>query len=220
MREYYTLKVASFDQVGGAGMDLQSIMPIAPEGYSLGGGVFDLQTLDDSGAMSEQFLYLTKADDGVAKDGWYNDDGETISTKVFKCGEGFMYNNSIGAEASLQFSGQVNLAEVTIQTPEYYSLIGNVRPTTMSIQNMLPIPPEGYSLGGGVFDLQTLDDSGAMDEQFLYLTKADDGVANDGWYNDDGETFATKVFDPAEGFMYNNSVGAEASLKFKAMTAE
>ncbi|MBR2881535.1 MAG: hypothetical protein IKB96_04130, partial [Prevotella sp.] len=61
-------------------MDIQSIQPIAPEGYSLGGGVFDLQTLDDSGAMSEQFLYLTKVDDGVAKDGWYNDDGETMST--------------------------------------------------------------------------------------------------------------------------------------------
>ena len=218
IREAYSLKVASFDQVGVDGLSIQCLIPIAEEGLAIGGGVFDLQTLDDVGAMSEQFYYMTKADDGVPQDGWYNDDGETLATKVFKRGEGFMYNNSIGAAASLQISGQVNKSEVLVEACESYSLIGNIRPCKISIQDMLPVAEEGLAIGGGVFDLQTLDDVGAMEQQFYYMTKADDGMPKDGWYNDDGETFATKEFEPAEGFMFNNSTGAKAGLKFMALS--
>lgn len=199
-------------------MNIQDLKPIADEGVAIGGGCFDLQTLDDGGAMSEQFYYMTKDDDGVSQDGWYNDDGETLATKVFKRGEGFMYNNSVGAEARLMFAGQVALGEVTIPVCEYYSLIGNIRAVKISIQDLVPVANDpSVAIGGGCFDLQTLDDGGAMDQQFYYMTKDDDGMLQDGWYNDDGETLATKEFEPAEGFMYNNSIGATASLKFKAV---
>ena len=215
--EAYSLQVASFQGIGVSTYNIQDLKPSAPEGTALGGGVFDLQTLDETGGMSEQFYYMTVADDyGITKDGWYNDDGETFSTKTFERGEGFMFNNSTGASAGLTFSGAVYTNEVTVVAPEAYSLMGNIRPMNLSIQDLVPVAPGGTAVGGGVFDLQTLDEAGGMAEQFYYMTAADDyGITKDGWYNDDGETLSTKVFSPAEGFMFNNSTGASAGLKYK-----
>ena len=195
---------------------IQQIVPTTQDGSATGGGVFDMQTLDDAGGADEIYVYLTVAEDNAKKDGWYNEDGETFATKTFKKGDAFMVNNSTGAEAGLTFSGKVSLGEVVVDLPEFYSIKGNFRPVPISIQDLVPVVPEGMSLGGGVFDMQTLDDAGGAKEIFVYLTMADDGVKKDGWYNEDGETFATKTFAPAEGFMLNNSTGASAQLKYLA----
>ena len=209
----YSLFVPSFEGIGTTTYSIQDLKPIVPDGGTLSGAVFDLQTLDEFGGMSEQFVYMT-TEDGVAKDGWYNDDMETFASKTFSRAEGFMFNNSTGDDAGLLFAGEVNTNEVTVVAEQAYSLKGNLRPYSVSIQNLVPVVPKGGSVSGAVFDLQTLDEFGGMSEQFVYMT-TEDGVDKDGWYNDDMETFATKVFEPSEGFMLNNSTGAEASLKFK-----
>jgi len=214
-REFYSLQAASFEGMTGE-YSIQQIVPTTQDGSATGGGVFDMQTLDDAGGADEIYVYLTVAEDNAKKDGWYNEDGETFATKTFKKGDAFMVNNSTGAEAGLTFSGKVSLGEVVVDLPEFYSIKGNFRPVPISIQDLVPVVPEGMSLGGGVFDMQTLDDAGGAKEIFVYLTMADDGVKKDGWYNEDGETFATKTFAPAEGFMLNNSTGASAQLKYLA----
>ena len=209
------MQAASFEGMTGE-YSIQQIVPTTQDGSATGGGVFDMQTLDDAGGADEIYVYLTVAEDNAKKDGWYNEDGETFATKTFKKGDAFMVNNSTGAEAGLTFSGKVSLGEVVVDLPEFYSIKGNFRPVPISIQDLVPVVPEGMSLGGGVFDMQTLDDAGGAKEIFVYLTMADDGVKKDGWYNEDGETFATKTFAPAEGFMLNNSTGASAQLKYLA----
>ena len=211
-REFYSLQAASFEGMTGE-YSIQQIVPTAQDGVATGGGVFDMQTLNDAGGADEVFVYLTMADDSVKKDGWYNEDMETFATKTFKKGDAFMVNNTTGAGAGLTFSGKVSLGEVVVDLPEFYSIKGNFHPVPISIQDLVPVAPKGTSLGGGVFDMQTLNDAGGAEEVFVYLTMEDDGVKKDGWYNEDMETFATRTFDPAEGFMLNNTTGASAQLK-------
>ena len=210
------MQAASFEGMTGE-YSIQQIVPTTQDGSATGGGVFDMQTLNDAGGADEVFVYLTMADDSVKKDGWYNEDMETFATKTFKKGDAFMVNNTTGAGAGLTFSGKVSLDEVVVDLPEFYSIKGNFRPVPISIQDLVPVAPKGTSLGGGVFDMQTLNDAGGAEEIYYYMTAADDeGITKDGWYNEDGMTFATKTFDPAEGFMLSNSTGASAQLKYLA----
>ena len=211
--EAYSLQVASFDDIGTDTYSIQNIIPKAPDGVEIGGGAFDLQTLDYAGGMEEQFVYLT-TDDGVPQNGWYEEDMETFATKVFAKGEGFMFNNSCGETAGICFAGQVSTNAVNVDATEAYSVQGNIRPYEISIQDLIPAPGAGVEIGGGAFDLQTLDYAGGMLEQFVYLT-TDDGVPQNGWYEEDMETFATKTFAPSEGYLFNNSCGEDAEIAYK-----
>lgn len=172
-----------------------------------------MQTLKDDGSCDEAFVYLT-TDDGVEVEGWYEEDMETFATKKFNRGEGYMINNTTGGDAGVQVAGQVNLAKTVLPLREFYSLVGNIRPLAISIQDIKPVADE---IGGGVFDIQTLKDDGSCDEAFVYLT-TDDGVEVEGWYEEDMETFATKSFDPSEGIMINNTTGGDAAVEIKAIT--
>lgn len=201
-----------FDNVAAEGLSIADIKPSAGEGEGLGSGAFDLQTLDAFGGMVEQFVYLTE-EDGVEADGWYNDDWETPAVKVFARGEGFMFNSAY-EDAAITIAGQVMLGQVEQPLAQYYQLKGNFRPVDMPISDITPVA-EGESVGSGAFDLQTLDAFGGMVEQFVYLTE-DDGVEADGWYNDDWETPANRVFVPGEGFMFNSAYDG-AKLVFKAV---
>ena len=51
----------------------------------------------------------------------------------------------------------------------------------------------------------------------MYLFEDDVGEdLGDGWYNVDGETLATKVFAPGDGFVFNSSITG-GKLKFAAL---
>ena len=193
---------------------IQQIIPSTQNGSATGGGVFDMQTLNEFGGVEDVYYYMTE-EDGVDKDGWYNEDGQTFATKSFKKGEAFMIGNSTGATAGLTYAGKVALGEIVVKLPESYSIKGNLRPVSISIQDLVPIVPAGTEAGGGVFDMQTLNEFGGVEDVYYYMTE-EDGVDKDGWYNEDGQTFATKDFNPAEGFMLGNSTGASAQLKYLA----
>ena len=92
LRENVQLLVASFEDVGAAGMSIQNIIPLPPAGETAtGDGCFDLQTLLPTGATDEHYYYMNPADgDSVPEAGWYDINGAIKSTKVFAPGEGFM----------------------------------------------------------------------------------------------------------------------------------
>ena len=209
--------VATFVNVAQETMSITDMIPRDSEGNTLGGGVFQLQTTKPSGGADEQFLYLFEDDVGEELgDGWYNGDGETLATKVFEVGEGFVFNSSVEG-AKLTFAGQVVTKAVDVGIATGFSDLGNMRPSQVSIQSIVPVDADGATVGGGAFQLQTIKPSGGADEQFLYLFEDDVGEElGDGWYNGDGETLATKVFEPGEGFVFNSSV-VGGKLKFAAL---
>ncbi len=213
----FSAEAATFVNVGTEAMSIKDIVPKNADGETVGGGAFQLQTKAPSGGLDEQFLYLFEDDVGEGLgDGWYNGDGETLATKTFAPGEGFVFNSSVDG-ATLTFTGEVLAKAVDVTIVQGFSALGNLRPTQVSIQSIIPVNAEGNTVGGGVFQLQTKAPSGGLDEQFLYLFEDDVGEdLGDGWYNGDGETLATKVFEPGDGFVFNSSI-AGGKLKFAAL---
>ena len=80
---------------------------------------------------------------------------------------------------------------------------------SFSIQELIPVDSEGEVQYGAVFQLQTKKSTGSPDQMFVFLNGEDD-IGDDtypnGWYLDDYDTFATKVFKPGEGFLFTSTV--------------
>ena len=203
--------------VGAEGMSITNIIPKNADGKTEGGGVFQLQIKAPSGGTEALYAYMFEDDVGEGLgDGWYNDDGETLATKVFAPGEGFVFNSSVEG-ATLTFAGQVLSVAVDVDIVQGFSALGNLRPTAVSIQDIIPVDADGKTVGGGVFQLQTKAPSGGTEALYAYMFDDDVGEdLGDGWYNDDGETLATKVFEPGDGFVFNSSI-AGGKLKFAAL---
>ena len=216
----FSAAAPTFVNTGAKALNIQDIVAMNADGETVGGGVFQLQTKSPSGGLDEQFIYLFEDDVGEdLGDGWYNGDGETLATKSFKPGEGFVFNSSITGGA-LQFAGEIYTKPLDVELPNGFSARGNARPVSMPIQNMIPVNADGETVGGGAFQLQTKSPSGGLDEQFIYLFEDDVGEdLGDGWYNGDGETLATKVFAPGEGFVFNSSVTGGV-LKFAGLNVQ
>ena len=207
----FSLVIPMFQAVGSDSYDIQTIIPQGEN--AVGYGDVNMQTFTTDANADETFLWLTVADMGVEEDGWYNEDMSTKAEKIFAPGEGFMLCAGAGA-ISLNFAGEVNAAEVTVNVPADFSLLGNIRPTGVSIQTI--IPQGENAVGYGDVNMQTFTADANADETFLWLTVADMGVEEDGWYNEDMSTLADKVFAPGEGFMLCAGAGA-CQLKFSAM---
>ncbi len=241
----YTLGAIVFDGVATSGMSIQDIKPHAPKDQALEDYAFTIQILDAGGGMTKQFGYLLDEADGGwgdAKDGtgWYDladeDYGVSKSDYVFKPGEGFMFESTYGDEsgAGYTLSGAVATGVTKIPVNYAYSLIGNIRPCELSIQDMIPYAPKDETLEDYTFTIQILDAGGGMTKQFGYLLGEADGGWGDakdgtGWYDladeDYGASKSDYVFKAGEGFMFESTYGdiseydegKSAGLSFKAI---
>ena len=90
VRQYLSVQLATFDDVGVDGVDIQNIKPVAPDGEDVASGDFTMQIYGDTGAIQASYMYVLgeDIDEGYA-DGWYEEDMETLVTKTFAAGEGF-----------------------------------------------------------------------------------------------------------------------------------
>ena len=201
----YSLVVPMFRGISANNYALQDLIP---SGENVNGnGDISVQTFTSLAEADEQFFWLTEDDMGVEDgDGWYEGDFATKATKVLTPGEGLMLGAASGA-ITLRFAGQVETGAVEIDAPADYSLIGNVRPFALNIQDIIP---SGENVNGnGDISVQTFTSLAEADEQFFWLTEEDMGVEDgDGWYEGDFATKATKVFDPGEGMMLGAASGA------------
>jgi hypothetical protein len=216
----FSAAAPTFVNTGAEVLNIQDIVALNADGETEGGGVFQLQTKAPSGGLDEQFAYFFDDDIGEdLGDGWYNGDGETLATKDFKPGEGFVFNAAVTG-GKIQFAGEVYTKPLNITLPNGFCALGNARPVAVSIQNIIPVNADGETVGGGVFQLQTKTPSGGLDEQFAYFFDDDIGEdLGDGWYNGDGETLATKVFEPGEGFIFNSGITG-GFLKFAGLNLQ
>lgn len=214
-------------------MSIQDIKPYAPVGEEIGDYMFTLQTFDSGANMVDQFFYMT-AEGGEAMDGdgWYNlaIGTEEKSDYVFKPGEGFMFESMYDDDsgAGYTMAGAVTKGDTKIPVNTAFTLIGNIRPSNVSIQDMIPYAPEGEDLADYMFTLQTFDAGANMVDQFFYMTEVGgEAMDGDGWYNlaVGTEEKSDYVFKPGEGFMFESMYGditdyeegKSAGLKFKAI---
>ena len=209
VRQYLSVQLATFDDIGTDGMDIQNIKPVAPDGEDIASGDFTIQIYNNLGRITASYSYVLGEDiDDGYPDGWYEEDWETLVVKTFDPGEAFNVYMSVDG-ASLLYAGQVNGEAISVPVRQYLSAQGNLRPTTVDIQDIIPVVEDGDDLASGDFTIQIYNNLGRITASYSYVLgeDIDDGYP-DGWYEEDWETLVVKTFAAGEGFnVYAAKVG-------------
>ena len=199
---------------------------------------FTLQTFNAGAGMAKKWWYLTEGSEEECEDGtgWYdNFEYEEKATYAFKVGEGFMFSSQFADKsgAGYTIAGQVAKGETTVFVNGGFTLIGNIRPAQVSIQDLVPVFPVGTALEDKdyKFTLQTFNAGAGMAKKWWYLTEGSEEECEDGtgWYdNFEYEEKAEYTFEAGEGFMFSSQFDdidqyekdEGAGLKFPAIVAE
>ena len=195
-------QVSTFEVVSGGDLDIQALTPAVAAPGELESGDFTIQFYSEFGICTNSFTYTFGEDiDEGYKDGWYEFDGETLATYSFQYGEAFMvYSTKAGG--SFTYSGQVTGEEMEVPVIKNLSAQGNIRPTVVDIQDIVPeVTEEGKELESGDFTIQFYSEFGICTNSFTYTFGEDiDEGYEDGWYEFDGETLADYDFPAGFGF--------------------
>ena len=184
----------------GGALDIQNLIPLDGEGEAVGDGTATIQFINDRGKLINQYsYYLAKELSRTQTEpGWYDDDEEEADYS-FNSGEAFqVYASSAFA---FTYSGEVNMAETDVPFRKNLSFQSNIRPTTVNIQDIIPVDGEGEALGDGTATIQIFTDRGKIQTQYsYYLAKELSRTQTEpGWYDDDEEE-ADIDFAAGEGF--------------------
>ena len=203
----YSARGASFINVAGGDMDIQSIIPIAPDGESLD-RAFQICLMDDGGSTSDTFVYfIANPGKGRDVDGWYDERGKEWVDYSFKEGEAFFYYSDFDPEdvggGKIQTSGEVDLKEISVNATAYgYQARCNPRAVEVDIQSILPIAPEGSS-ADRAFQICEMDDGGSTTDTYVwFVANPGKGRDVDGWYDERGKELITRKFGAGEGFFF------------------
>ena len=194
----FSNQIACFENVGAAGMDIQSIIPYCADGVA--SGDFTIQFYDEFGGFVDEFSYVLGEDiDEGYEDGWYESDWLTLADYSFDVGTGFTMFCAVDG-GTLIFAGEVNGVAVSIPVANGFTDAGNVRPVAVDIQDIVPACGDA-EVASGDFTIQFYDEFGGFVDEFSYVLgeDIDEGYA-DGWYESDWLTLAVYEFDPGEGF--------------------
>ena len=202
VRQYASQQVCTFDQIGVAGgaLDIQKLLPVDENGDYIGDGAVNIQFYSNLGVMQGAFAYYGKDEyDDDTPAGWYNEDEDELAVYSFAAGEGF---DVLASEACyFQYCGEVNMAETDVPFGQYSSPQGNIRPSPVNIQDIIPVDGEGDYIGDGAVNIQFYSNLGVMQGAFAYYGKDEyDDDTPAGWYNEDEDELAVYTFAAGEGF--------------------
>ena len=193
--------------------------------------MFNLQTFDSGAGAEGLWWYLVAdGDEGAPVSGWYlYGECDELAEYTFKQGEGFMiysdYDDESGAGYTI--AGAVTKGETKIAVNNAYTLIGNIRPAEVNLQDITPYAPNGEDVADYMFNLQTFDSgAGAAGLWWYLVADGDEGAAESGWYlYGECDELAEYTFKPGEGFMLYSDYddisdydeGQSAGVSFKAI---
>ena len=199
-------QVCTFDQIGvvGGALDIQNLLPVDGEGDYVGDGAVNVQFLSPLGVMLSSYAYYGKDEyDDDMPAGWYNEKTDELAEYSFASAEGFMIYSSDAF--NFQYSGEVNMAETDVPFRKNLSVQGNIRPSTVDIQDIVPVDSnddEAEYIGDGAVNIQFLTPLGVMTSSFAYYGKDEyDDDCPAGWYNEKTDELADYTFTAGEGFM-------------------
>ena len=209
--EGYSLFTVTFKDITETTFDIQNIIPYDADGVEIASNSkIMLQKMDDTGT------YLTTYNYRKGRGGWCA--GNTLveaGTVTLKDGEAVCLNNKYGSVIKVQISGQVELRPQTTLA-KGYSLVGNMTPATIDLQDMIP-----YDLDGNEIALNSKVMIQKMDSDGAYLTTYNYRKSRGGWCA--GNTLIETgdvTFTPGEAFCLNNKYDTAIVLKFKSPIAQ
>ena len=203
----YSLFSVTFQDVGSGDYDIQDIVPYQNGVVVTANARVNIQKMDTDGYYLQSYGFRN------GKGGWCS--GLTYVGRdavTFKDGEAMCINNTTGAEVQLQVSGAVALTPWSGVIPTGFSLIGNMTPSTIDIQDIVP-----YDLDGNVITANARVNIQKMDTAGYYLQSYGYRNGKGGWCS--GLTYigtGAVTFAPGEAACINNTTGAPIKLKYKS----
>ena len=216
VRKNLSQQVCTFDQIGvtGGALDIQKLIPVDGEGGYIGEGDINIQFKSSLGVLEAAYAYYgpKELNKKQTEPGWYDEDSEELAEYTFTSGEGFQV--SAGSVCNFQYSGEVNMAETDVPFRKNLSMQGNIRPTAVDIQDLIPVNGEGEYIGEGEINIQFASALGVLQAAYAYYGPKElnkkQTVA--GWYDEDTEELAEYTFAAGEGFKI--SAGSAGYLRF------
>ena len=172
----------------------------------------NVQFLSPLGYLQTSYAYYGKDEyDDDMPAGWYDEMEDELADYTFNAAEGFMVSSSDAC--NFQYSGEVNMAETDVPFRKNLSVQGNIRPTTVDIQDIIPVDGEGEYIGDGAVNVQFLSPLGYLQTSYAYYGKDEyDDDMPAGWYDEMEDELAVYTFAAGEGFMI--SAGTAGFLRF------
>ena len=202
MRQFLSQQVCTFDQIGvtGGELDIQKLLPVDSEGDYIGDGAVNVQFYSNLGAIQGQYAYYGKDEyDDDTPAGWYDEEEDELAVYSFASGEGF--DISTTEVCNFQYSGEVNMAETDVPFRQFLSAQGNIRPSSVDIQDIIPVDGEGDYIGDGAVNIQFYSNLGAGLAAYAYYGKDEyDDDTPAGWYDEGEDELADYTFTAGEGF--------------------
>ena len=165
----------------------------------------NIQFKSDLGRLTAAYAYYgaDEYDDGYPS-GWYDEDEDELAVYTFSSAEGFQVSAS--KACYFQYSGEVNRSETDVPFRKNLSMQGNIRPTHVDIQTIVPVDGDDNYIGDGAVNIQFASDLGRLQAAYAYYNEDeyDDGYPA-GWYDEDEDELATYTFEPGEGFKISAS---------------
>ena len=172
----------------------------------------NIQFLSPAGVKQTSYAYYGKDEyDDDMPAGWCDEMEDELAVYSFNAAEGFMVMSS--ETCNFQYSGEVNMAETDVPFRKLLSPQGNIRPTSVNIQDIIPVDGEGKYIGDGDINIQFLSSAGVKQTSFAYYGKDEyDDDMPAGWYDEMEDELAVYTFAPAEGFVI--MAGSAGYLRF------
>ena len=219
MRKNLSQQVCTFDQINveGGVLDIQKLVPVDADGEYIGEGEVNIQFKTALGALEAAYAYYGPKELNKKQEvaGWYDEDTEELAEYEFNPGEGFQVQ--AGTACNFQYSGEVNMAEADVPFRKNLSMQGNIRPTAVDIQDLIPVDEDGEFIGEGEINIQFSSDLGALNAAYAYYGPKELNKKQEvaGWYDEDTEELAEYEFSAGEGFKIQ--AGVAGYLRFPEM---
>ncbi len=207
VRKNLSQQVCTFDQIGvtGGALDIQKLIPVDGEGDYVGDGAVHIQFISALGVKQIAYGYYgdDEYDDGM-KAGWVDEDNDELATYSFNSAEAFLVSSSTAC--NFQYSGEVNMAETDVPFRKNLSVQANIRPSTVDLQDIIPVDGEGDYIGDGAVHIQFITALGVKQTAYGYYgdDEYDDGMKA-GWVDEDNDELIDLTLSAGEGFMVTAS---------------
>ena len=208
----YTLFTVTFKDVGGADTyNINNITVLNQDGTAYTTiNKMRLNKMDGTGT------YLTTYNYRQSKGGWCQN-ATFVDNVVLKDGEAVCLNNTADTPLVMCVSGTVELKPQSYTLPTGYSLIGNMTPVTINLNDVVPY----YQVEGEWVVYPTINKVrlNKMDTTGTYLTTYNYRQAKGGWCQN--ATLQENItLSPGEAFCVNNTTDGEIQLRFKSPISE
>lgn len=189
----------TFDSVSASGsIDLQDIKI---SGENVTDSVDNLQLLDEGGATTATYYYMTAGTSGLEADGWVDFDNWELVSGSVPYGASVLLD-SANADVTITFAGSVSTADTLVESVSGFNFTGNNTPIAIDIQDLTI---SGANVTDSVDNLQILDEGGATVATYYYMTAATSGLEADGWVDFDNWALADVTLEPGQGVLIDTA---------------